>query len=415
MAIRINNTTVIDDSRNVVNAPHVDLSGSSSLFGFDTAGNKIDSWNPESSPIGRLPIFGSGNFRVYTSPGTFTVNPGVSQIRVRVVGAGGNGGTGGCGSLLTSCPGSVPVPVTNCYGVFATPGGGGGGGGYAHKVISSFPAPRTYTVTVGSAPGGTSSFGAEVSATGGSNGANGFNACCTVIVCGSCISPLYPFNLACAAGGTGTGGDVNYSGAPSCCICGTTCSRLVALWPGVPLLQSSLTSGGASGTQLGNGSGCAVPSVPCTQFGSMMVPTCQSCPCIVCEIRIGKSVYGNNIKRFPFDIFDGYNGISNVPCIAVMSTTNYMDGCDGGVGGTNLACCGGYSPRVSCSGTGAGGIYAPIYCGTPTYCRVISGGAGGIGGGGGGGGAGNTAQTSGPTFCGCPGGAGGNGLVIVEW
>jgi hypothetical protein len=37
------------------------------------------------SANGRLNVFGQGNFQVFTSPGTYVVNPGISSIRVRVV------------------------------------------------------------------------------------------------------------------------------------------------------------------------------------------------------------------------------------------------------------------------------------------------------------------------------------------
>ena len=83
-------------------------------------------------------------FRSFTTPGTFNTNPGITSIRVRVVGAGGTGGAG-----------AFAPPASPSSG---QDGGGGGGGGYAHRVITSpsFPAPGSYAVTVGSAPGGTS-------------------------------------------------------------------------------------------------------------------------------------------------------------------------------------------------------------------------------------------------------------------
>jgi len=102
---------------------------------------------------GVLPSFqaaaagGFSNMTVYTSPGTFTTPATTTKIKVTVVGGGGAGGNGiGAG----------------------TQGGGGGGGGaaiYVGPVTASTP----YAVTVGSA-GGTSSFAALASATGGSTG-----------------------------------------------------------------------------------------------------------------------------------------------------------------------------------------------------------------------------------------------------
>ena len=93
--------------------------------------------------------FGSGKILIFANSGTFTTPTGVTSVRAR------------------------------CFGGGQT-ANAGGGGGFAMKVINSPTA--TVAVTVGSS-GGTSSFGAYVSATGG--------------VAGS--------------GGTGIGGDVPYN------------------------------------------------------------------------------------------------------------------------------------------------------------------------------------------------------------
>lgn len=109
------------------------------------------------------------------NPGTrsWTVPEGVSKIRAFVVGGGGGGLSG-------------------------NPYAAGGGGGYSDKLIDVTPG-EVFSYTVGdkglvssSAPssGGTSSFGALISATGGAGGP----------ASGS------------AAGGVGTGGDINTSG-----------------------------------------------------------------------------------------------------------------------------------------------------------------------------------------------------------
>ena len=114
-------------------------------------------------------IFGNAMVKVYSFPGsdTFTVPAGVSKIRVRVVGAGGGG---------AKANSSAPVVAT-----------GGGGGGYAVGVFSVTPGTQ-YTVTVGAGgagqpntdtngnPGGSTSFGALISATGGSGGIFGVGA-----------------------------------------------------------------------------------------------------------------------------------------------------------------------------------------------------------------------------------------------
>jgi hypothetical protein len=107
--------------------------------------------------------------QVFTSSGTFTVPTGVTAVKVTVVGGGGNGGAG---NVSTSSP------------------GGGGGGGVAIRYITGLTPGNTVAVTVGGV-GGTSSFGAYCSATGG-------------------VTPA--LNGAGGAGGTATGGDINLSG-----------------------------------------------------------------------------------------------------------------------------------------------------------------------------------------------------------
>jgi len=111
------------------------------------------------------------NMQVFTSNGTFTVPSGVTKVKVTVVG-GGAGGSSGSGNA-----------------------GAGGGGGTAIKIISGLTPAGTVSVTVGSggsagSNGGTSSFGAYCSATGGSTttGANG------------------------GPGGSGSSGDLNMTG-----------------------------------------------------------------------------------------------------------------------------------------------------------------------------------------------------------
>lgn len=88
---------------------------------------------------------------VFTAGGTWTVPAGVVQARVTVIGGGGGGGSDVNG------------------------GSGGGGGGIAKKVVSLVGVPSV-AVTVGAggastANGGTSSFGAFCSASGGSGSA----------------------------------------------------------------------------------------------------------------------------------------------------------------------------------------------------------------------------------------------------
>ncbi|MCN2816121.1 hypothetical protein MLV98_22555, partial [Escherichia coli] len=85
------------------------------------------------------------------------------RVRVKVIGGGGSGGY-------------PSISLTNAAG-----GGGGGGGGVSESVID-LTGIDTVTITVGSGgesqntsarngnPGGTSSFGAYLSATGGDGG-----------------------------------------------------------------------------------------------------------------------------------------------------------------------------------------------------------------------------------------------------
>jgi len=331
------------------------------VIGYNSAGIRSDSAN------GRLAVFGQGNFQVFTSPGSFVVNPGISSIRVRVVGAGGNGGNG-----------AFPGPGG---------GGGGGGGGYAHKVITSFTAPRTYTVTVGSAPGGTSSFGSECSATGGSNGSNALT------------SPPNPAASG-GAGGSGSSGDVNYTGAT-----GST---------GDVVNGNGLGgAGGAAATQKGNGSGKSVPGLPSIN-GLPDVFTGSGYEYMVTD----GNFKDRNINRFPFDIFNGIEGlggpsptfpyIKNFP----LKVSGIKDGIEGGGGGTGMDCPSPAPPTSpywraggqggTAGGGGGGGFQYGGQAGNP-------GGSGGYGGGGGGGGGGLGGQPAGS------GGSGGSGIVIVEW
>jgi hypothetical protein len=111
----------------------------------------------------RLPNLrpGYASLRAFTSSGVFVVPQGVTQAKVTVIGGGGAGGT------------------------HATlPGGGGGAGGRAVGIVAGLTPGSTIYVTVGAegvaamtpasgGPGGTSSFGTYVSATGGAGGGGG--------------------------------------------------------------------------------------------------------------------------------------------------------------------------------------------------------------------------------------------------
>ena len=117
--------------------------------------------NTVSNALPGTGVFGFGQVQVFGVSGTFTLPPGVSNVRVRLWGAGG--------------------------------AEAGGGGGFAMRTIFNLPgqgvsavAVTVPGVTAGS--GGTASFGSFVSATGGIPFGSGGN------------------------GGTGFGGDINTSG-----------------------------------------------------------------------------------------------------------------------------------------------------------------------------------------------------------
>jgi len=137
--------------------------------------------------------FGNGNVEYFYLSGTFIVPTGVTTARVRVFGAGAGG------SRHTS----------------SGDASGGAGGGFAIKTITGLTSGQSISVTVGvgglsattdntnGGVGGTSSFGAYVSATGGQGG---------------CVwnGSIYETRN----GGTGVGGDINITGGDSVAVGG---------------------------------------------------------------------------------------------------------------------------------------------------------------------------------------------------
>lgn len=165
---------------------------------------------------------GFANLQSFTTSGNFVVPVGVTTAKVMVLGGGGAGGT-----------------HQNL------PGGGGGAGGYAVAIVTGLVAGTVIPVTVGTGgiaspgpgnggPGGTSSFGAYVSATGGGGGVGG------AVVATS----------AGGVGGAGVGGTVNSGGA-----FGTD---------GIPVAQRGGDGGGPGG---GRGTSGLITGIAAVGFG----------------------------------------------------------------------------------------------------------------------------------------------------
>jgi hypothetical protein len=84
--------------------------------------------------IGFMGIFGNGEFRLYTESGHFTVPVGITKLRVRVLGAGGNnhatptgGGASSFGAILSATGGFAGPGTTSGEG---STGGNGVGGDF---------------------------------------------------------------------------------------------------------------------------------------------------------------------------------------------------------------------------------------------------------------------------------------------
>lgn len=112
--------------------------------------------------------FSGLNGRFYTAPGTFIVGTdcpsAITFIKITGCGGGGSGGPGAGPSYVTGYPGAA--------------GGGGGGGSRIQVFFRTVSNSQTYTLTIGGAPGGTTTVAfpgptALFTMTGGGNGGGG--------------------------------------------------------------------------------------------------------------------------------------------------------------------------------------------------------------------------------------------------
>jgi len=212
----------------------VTLSSAAPLVGGELLAGAIATliFDGDRFQVSRAPF--EGGLQIFTSSGTFTVPSGVTRVRARVWGGGGGGGGSNSGWA----------------------GGGGGGGGYAEGIYVVVPG-QTIPVTVGPGggaaggngnPGGTSSFGAFCSATGGAGGQSGFGE----------------LGLR-GLGGTGSGGDINLSGSEGGSA-GGNADRLGGAGGAAPFGGSGTwfgtTIGGKANTPGGGGGGSANGNTP---------------------------------------------------------------------------------------------------------------------------------------------------------
>jgi hypothetical protein len=182
MAIKVKGCTVVDDIRNITAGVSTVTTGCvtgtftgstiCATTGFSGSGANITGI-PASNITG---LSGGGGFCVYTSPGTFSVPPGTTSLKITAIGGGG------------STPAGSASP-TQCVFI-----GGGGAGSASVKYLSVPPSCSSYPVTIGGAAGDTIFGGPTVFLTHG--GCNG-----------TCVAASGP-----ATGNGGQGG-----GLPGCC------------------------------------------------------------------------------------------------------------------------------------------------------------------------------------------------------
>lgn len=143
-----------------------------------SAVNDVAKWDGSKWIAGAATGSAAPTITTYIAPGNWTLTAAVKGIKVTVVGAGGNGGSGFNQSL--------PAIIQH--------GGGGGGGGMAIEYLYA-PGLPALPIPISAGPG-INSFGSFVSATAG---ANGTNATAPGIAPGG-------------AGGLGQNGNINLQG-----------------------------------------------------------------------------------------------------------------------------------------------------------------------------------------------------------
>jgi hypothetical protein len=166
-------------------------------------------------------VFTGVNVQKFTSGGTWNKPVGAQRVRIRVQAGGGGGGASNAASAGEN-----------------SKGGGGGGGGYSESWLDASALAATVAVTVGaggasSSNGGNSSFGAHVTANGGSAGGTAFS------------SSAPGFAAQGGAGGAAGTGDIAVVGGGGGM--GNGSGNLAGSGPG----GSSVLGGGASGRSTG--------------------------------------------------------------------------------------------------------------------------------------------------------------------
>ncbi len=98
---------------------------------------------------------------VFTANGVWSVPAGVHQFKVYLC---GGGGAAGAAYYQSAGEGEM---------LYRSPGGAGGDSPLCSKIISGQAIGTSFAITIGAAPGGTSTFGTLLSSSGGGTGGNG--------------------------------------------------------------------------------------------------------------------------------------------------------------------------------------------------------------------------------------------------